>query len=114
MTEAQLYDYGLTFSYPASTGARRSVPLPFGGKQRQIHGGSQPGHAVRQAPFPADISTAMGGRIFPSGRHGKIGNFEYQVRINSSPTTIEGLNNLPVRAPMDGGLYQDVAQVRDG
>jgi CzcA family heavy metal efflux pump len=117
MTEAQLYDYGLNFiRTQLATVQGASVPLPFGGKQRQIMVDLNPDMLYAKHLSPADVSTAMGAQniILPAGT-AKIGNFEYQVRINSSPTTIEGLNNLPVRASNGAVVYiKDVAQVRDG
>src|SRR5436305_530714 len=100
VTEAQLYDYGLNFiRTQLATVQGASVPLPFGGKQRQIMVDLNPDMLYAKHLSPADVSTAMGAQniILPAGT-ARIGNFEYQVRINSSPTTIAGLNNLPIRA----------------
>src|SRR5437764_2042366 len=117
LTEQQLYDYGLNFiRTQLATVQGASVPLPFGGKQRQIMVDLNPDMLYAKHLSPADVSTAMGAQniILPAGT-ARIGNFEYQVRINSSPTTIEGLNNLPVRASNGAVVYiKDVAQVRDG
>ena len=45
---------------------------------------------------PADVVTAisMQNLILPSGT-AKIGQFEYDVDLNSSPKTVERLNDLP-------------------
>ena len=52
--------------------------------------------------------------ILPSGT-AKIGNREYSVQVNSSPDTVEGLNNLPLKQVNGAVIYiRDVAQVRDG
>jgi multidrug efflux pump subunit AcrB len=52
--------------------------------------------------------------ILPGGTS-KIGAFEYAVEMNSSPMTIQGLNDLPIRSS-NGAVVtiHDVAQVRDG
>ncbi len=52
--------------------------------------------------------------VFPSGT-AKIGAKEYPIDLNTSPTLIEALNNLPVKT-VDGTVIRlkDVAQVRDG
>lgn len=117
VTEAQLYDYGLNFiRTQLATVQGASVPLPFGGKQRQIMVDLDPDQLYAKHLSPADVSTAMGAQslILPAGT-ARIGNFEYQVRINSSPTTVEGLNNLPIRSSNGAIVYiKDVAQVRDG
>ncbi|MDQ6759701.1 MAG: efflux RND transporter permease subunit, partial [Acidobacteriota bacterium] len=45
----------------------------------------------------------------------KVGDREYLVRVNSSPTTIQGLNDLPIKSVNGTTVYiKDVAQVRDG
>ena len=52
--------------------------------------------------------------ILPSGT-AKIGGREYSVRLNSSPDSVEGLNNLPIKQVNGAVVYiRDVAQVRDG
>src|SRR5260221_97438 len=66
---------------------------------------------------PNDVVTAMGSQnlILPSGTM-KIGQFEYQVDLNSSPQTIEELNALPIKSLPNGTtIYvRDVANVRNG
>jgi multidrug efflux pump subunit AcrB len=45
----------------------------------------------------------------------KIGPFEYQLETNSAPTTIQGLNDLPIRQVNGAIVYiHDVAHVRNG
>ena len=52
--------------------------------------------------------------ILPAGTQ-KIDTIEYFVKLNASPTQIEELNDLPIRARNGGVLYvRDVAHVRDG
>src|SRR5438034_1617054 len=87
LSEQQLYDYGLNFiRTQLATVQGASVPLPFGGKQRQIMVDLNPDMLYAKHLSPADVSTAMGAQniILPAGT-ARIGNFEYQVRINSSP-----------------------------
>jgi len=65
---------------------------------------------------PSDVVTAVGNQnlILPSGTS-KIGPFEYDVDLNSSPTRVEEINNLPIKAVNKTTLYvRDVAHVRDG
>ena len=47
---------------------------------------------------PADVTAAIGNQnlILPSGTM-KLGRFEYQLETNSAPTTIQGLNDLPIK-----------------
>jgi len=52
--------------------------------------------------------------ILPSGTS-KIGAFEYAVDTNSSPTTVDELNQLPIKTTGSTTIYiRDVAFVRDG
>src|SRR5262249_55929034 len=45
----------------------------------------------------------------------KIGSLEYQVNMNASPSTIQELNDLPVKTVNGATIYiHDVAHVRDG
>jgi len=64
----------------------------------------------------SDVLNAINAQnlVFPSGT-AKIGAKEYPIDLNTSPTLIEGLNNLPIKT-VDGTVIhlQDVAQVRDG
>ena len=63
-----------------------------------------------------DISNAVSNQnlILPSGT-AKLGDREYFVHLNSSPTTVQGLNDLPIKTVKGAVVYlHDVAQVRDG
>jgi multidrug efflux pump subunit AcrB len=65
---------------------------------------------------PSDVVGAISAQnlILPTGT-AKIGAREYSVRVNSSPDTVEGLNNLPIKQINGAVVYiRDVAQVRDG
>jgi multidrug efflux pump subunit AcrB len=63
-----------------------------------------------------DVSNAMNAQnlILPAGT-AKVGDREYEVKLNSSPSTVDGMNNLPIRAAGGAVVFiKDVAQVRDG
>ncbi len=65
---------------------------------------------------PSDVVNAIGAQnlILPSGTM-KVGSFEYQLATNSAPTTIAGLNDLPIKSVNGAIVYiHDVAHVRDG
>jgi CzcA family heavy metal efflux pump len=117
MSEQQLYDYGTNFiRTQLATVQGASVPLPFGGKQRQIMVDIDPNMMYAKHVSAQDVSNALGlqNLILPAGT-AKMGDKEYLVRVNSSPTTVEGMNNLPIRAVNGAYVYmKDVAQVRDG
>jgi multidrug efflux pump subunit AcrB len=117
LSEQQLYDIGLNFiRTQLATVQGASIPLPFGGKQRQIMVDLDPDQLYARHLSPQDISAALNQQnlILPTGT-AKIGNREYQVAINSSPTTVAAMNDLPIRAA-NGAVVtlKDVAQVRDG
>ena len=64
----------------------------------------------------ADVSAALGNQnlILPAGT-AKIGDKDYQVKLNSSPRILDEMNNLPVKVVNGATVYlKDVAQVHDG
>ncbi len=93
-----------------------SIPLPYGGRVRQVMVDLDTEAMQARRLSPIDISTALAAQnlILPAGT-AKIGVNEYNVRLNASPETIAELNRLPVKA-VDGAMVylKDVAQVRDG
>src|SRR6201996_2793907 len=117
LTEQDLYDLGLNFIRTRlATVQGASVPLPYGGKTRQVMVDINPDALYAKHLSASDISTALGNQnlILPAGT-ARIGNIEYLVRTNSSPTTVEALNDVPVRASNGAIVYmKDVAQVRNG
>jgi multidrug efflux pump subunit AcrB len=116
-SEQQLFDYGLyrvrqvLTQLPGAT-----LPIPFGGKQRQIMVDLDQQALQAHGLTPMDVTTAVGSEnvVVPSGLV-KLGSIQYPVRLNSSPDAIETLSRIPVKivngAPV---LLRDVAYVRDG
>jgi CzcA family heavy metal efflux pump len=117
LVEQQLYDYGLNFiRTQLATVQGASVPLPYGGKFRQIMVDLNPQALFAQGLSATDISAAVSAQnlIIPSGT-AKMGGREYSIRLNSSPEVVEALNRLPVKQVNGATIYVgDVAQVRDG
>ena len=65
---------------------------------------------------PQDVLDAVTSQnlTLPGGT-AKIDDFEYDVRVNSSPRTVAELNDLPVKQVGSSTVYlRDVANVRDG
>ena len=63
-----------------------------------------------------DVLTSLTNQnlVLPGGT-AKVGEFEYDVRINSSSRTVAELNDLPVKQIGNTTIYlRDVANVRDG
>ena len=117
LTEQELYDYGNTFlKTQLATVPGASAPLPYGGKQRQIMVDIDQRELQQHNLSPMDVVDAISTQnlILPSGT-AKIGSTEYSVLLNASPTSIDGLNNIPVKTTPAGTIYiRDVAHVRDG
>lgn len=117
LTEAQLYDLGQNFvRTQLATIQGASIPLPYGGKTRQIMVDLNPAALYSKQLSATDVSNALSlqNLILPAGT-AKIGRREYFVRVNSSPVTVDALNDLPIRTVNGATVYiKDVAQVRDG
>jgi len=93
-----------------------AVPSPYGGKERQIQIDLDPAALQARHLSGTDIGNALAqqNQIVPAGT-AKIGAYEYNVRLNNSPSVIDELNDLPIKS-VDGAtvLMRDVAHVRDG
>ncbi|MFN8003229.1 MAG: efflux RND transporter permease subunit [Acidobacteriota bacterium] len=117
LTEQQLYDYSQNFiRTQLATVQGASMPVPYGGKPRQIMVDIDGPALYAKGLSPADISAAINAQnlILPGGA-AKFGTREYNVRLNSSPDTVAGLNDLPIKQVGGATVYlRDVAQVRDG
>jgi CzcA family heavy metal efflux pump len=117
LTEAQLFDFGnQVLRAQIATIAGVSIPYPFGGATRQVQIDLRPDALRAQGLTPMDVNNTIANQalIIPAGTQ-KIGDTEYNVRLNASPTTIEALNDLPIRS-RDGSVtyLRDVAFVHDG
>ncbi len=117
LSESELYDYGLNFvRTQLATVQGASIPLPYGGKPRQIMVDLDLNALQARGLSPQDVSTAINAQnlILPAGS-AKFGEREYSVRLNSSPDAVQALGDLPVRQVGATTIYvRDVAQVRDG
>ncbi|MCU1385760.1 MAG: acriflavin resistance protein [Acidobacteria bacterium] len=92
------------------------VPLPYGGKQRQVNINLDPRLLQSKGLAPQDVlnAVALQTPILPSGG-AKIGQFEYDVRLRASPQTADAYNDLPIRLSGGAPIYvRDVAHVSDG
>jgi multidrug efflux pump subunit AcrB len=117
LPEQQLYDLGNNFiRTQLATVQGAAIPLPFGGKVRQIMVDIDPKALQAHSLSPLDVVNAVNAQnlILPGGT-AKIGELEYNVNLNGSPASVDALNMLPVRATDGGVTYlRDVATVRDG
>ena len=63
-----------------------------------------------------DLENALAAQnqIIPAGTI-KVGQFEYNVKLNNSPSVIDQLNNLPIKQVNGATIYiRDVGHVHDG
>jgi multidrug efflux pump subunit AcrB len=117
LSEQQLNDLALNFiRTQLITVPGAVVPLPYGGKQRQVMINMD--HNLMQARniSPTDVLNAVNGEnlILPSGTV-KLGKSELDVRTNTSPRTVAELNDLPIKQVGSTTIYlRDVATVSDG
>src|SRR5579871_1257684 len=117
LTEAQILDYCQNFiiqQLGTVQGAR--VPNPWGGKQRQIMVDLDLDALYARNLSPNDVNTAITNQnlIIPAGT-AKMGDTEYNVKLNSSPDMIEAFNQIPVKTVNGVPVYiKDVAHVHDG
>ena len=117
LSEQEIFDIGNNFiRTPLGTVQGASVSYPFGGKQRAVMVDLNLDELYAKQLSPIDVSNAMNlqNLILPAGT-AKLANTEYQVRVNSSPTVLAELNNLPIKTVNGAMVYiKDVAQVHDG
>src|SRR2546423_405499 len=117
MTEQQIFDYAANFIIQrlgTVQGAR--VPQPWGGVQRQVMVDLDLDGLYARGLSPSDVSTAIANQnlIIPAGT-AKIGDTEYNVRLNSSPDVVPAFNDIPIRTVNGIPVYvKNVAHVRDG
>jgi multidrug efflux pump subunit AcrB len=92
------------------------LPLPYGGKQRQVLIGMDQAAMQARGIAPIDLlnAVALENVVTPSGTV-KIGPTEYDVRTNGTPRTIEELGNIPIKQVNGTTIYlHDIASVSDG
>ena len=117
LAEQQLFDFAtnnIRTSLATVKGA--AIPYPYGGKQRQVMIDIRPDLMQAKGISPAEVVNAVSlqNLILPAGTS-KIGQFEYDVDLNSSPARVAELNDLPIKALNNTTVYiHDVANVRDG
>lgn len=117
LPDTALNDQASSFIRPQlASVAGASIPLPYGGKVRQIQADLNP-QALQQYGLSAnDVSAALASQnlITPVGTQ-KIGKLEYTLKLNNSPDAIAAFNDLPIRTANGAVIYmRDVAFVHDG
>ena len=117
LSEQQLNDLGLNFvRSQLVTVPGAVVPNVYGGRQRSIMVNLDPSQLQAKGLSPSDVLNALATQnVVQPGGTAKIGQTEYDVLVNSSPSTIAGLSNIPVKSVGGTIVYlRDVATVADG
>src|SRR5215475_1258859 len=116
LTEQQIFDYSLNFiRIRLFTIPGLSTPGPFGGKSRQIDVDLDQAKLQAKGFSPTDVVNALQASnvIVPAGT-ARLGEREYNVQLNSSPTSVDRFHALPIGvfngAPVTIG---DVGKVSD-
>src|SRR6201997_2543701 len=116
LNEQKLYDYGFyNLLQQLAPVPGVTFPTPDGGKYRQIMVDIDPTKLQAKGLTPTDVVNAVNAEslTLPSGL-AKIGDKQYTVLTNAMPTTIEALNNIPVKFVNGATVFvRDVGQVRD-
>jgi multidrug efflux pump subunit AcrB len=117
-TESQLFDFGnQVVRTQIGTVYGASIPYPYGGATRQVQIDLRPDALRAQGLTANDVNDAINNQnlIVPAGTQ-KIGDTEYNVKLNASPFKLDEINDLPIRGQVDGNVtyVRDVAFVHDG
>ena len=117
LPEDKLFDLGQNFIRPQlATVKGAALPSPYGGKilQAQVDLDQQ---AMQSHQVSADdVVNAVSAQnlVVPAGTE-KIGKFEWNVALNSSPNLVDHLNDLPVKTVNGTVIYvRDVAYAHQG
>jgi multidrug efflux pump subunit AcrB len=115
--EQEIYDIGTNFLRPGlATVQGAQLPLPIGGKQREIVVDLDTQKLFAWGLSASDVSNAINlqNLVLPSGTT-KIGALEYPIVVNASPSIVDDFNRLPIENVKGTTVYLgDVAHVRDG
>ncbi len=117
LSQAQIFDLGQNFIRPQlSSVAGTAIPSPYGGKILQVQVDVNQQKLEAYGLSAEDVVNAIGQQniVTPVGTE-KIGDFEYTVSLNGSPTQIAKLNDMPIRV-VDGTtvFLRDVAYAHAG
>jgi multidrug efflux pump subunit AcrB len=117
LTEQNLADLGLNFVRPRLVTVQGAgIPYPFGGKTPQVMFDLDTAALQARGLTGLDVANALAAQnlITPVGTE-KIGKFEYTINVNSAPSTVAALADLPIKSVGGAMVYMhDVAQVHDG
>ena len=117
LSEQELTDLGMnTMRSQLATVAGAAVPWPYGGKNPQVMVDLNPQLMQSNGVSAQDVVNALSTQnlILPAGT-AKLGSYEYNVDMNTSPLTVDGIADLPLKAENGTTLYMhDIGSVRNG
>ncbi len=117
LTEGNLADLGLNFVRPRLVTVQGAgIPWPFGGKSPQVMFDLDNAALESRGLTGLDVAKALAAQnlITPVGTE-KIGDDEYTVNLNSAPSKIQQLGDLPIKNVGGAMVYMhDVAHVHYG
>ncbi|MYM85171.1 AcrB/AcrD/AcrF family protein [Duganella sp. FT50W] len=117
LSEQQLSDLGTnTVRTPLVSVPGAAIPLPYGGKQRQVQIDVDPALLQARGLSAQDIANALAAQnvLTPVGTQ-KIASLEYSIQLNNAPSAIADLARLPVRVVNGATIYLgDIANIHDG
>ena len=115
--QAQIFDAAQNFIRPQLASVPgAAIPSPYGGKVLQVQIDLDSGKLQAYGLSAQDVVNVIGQQniVTPVG-DAVVGQFEYVVSINGSPSAIEELNNIPIKV-VDGAtvFLRDVAYAHSG
>jgi multidrug efflux pump subunit AcrB len=117
LTEQNLADLGLNFVRTRLVTVQGAgIPYPFGGKTPQVMFDLDTAALQSRGLTGLDVANSLAAQnlITPVGTE-KIGAYEYTVNLNSAPSKIADLGDLPIKNVGGAMVYMhDVAQVHNG
>jgi multidrug efflux pump subunit AcrB len=117
LTEQNLADIGLNFvRTQLVTVQGAGIPYPFGGKTPQVMFDLDTAALQSRGLTGQDVASALAAQnlLTPAGTE-KIGDYEYTVNLNSAPSKISELGDLPIKNVGGAMVYMhDVAHVHNG
>ena len=117
LTEQNLADLGMNFVRPRLVTVQGAgIPWPFGGKTPQVMFDLDSAALRSRGLTGLDVANALAAQNLttPAGTE-KIGDYEYTVNLNSAPSKISELGDLPIKNVGGAMVYMhDVAQVHNG
>ena len=117
LTEQALADLGINFLRTRLVTVQGAgVPYPFGGKSPQVMYDLDTAALQSRGLTGLDVANALAAQnlLTPAGTE-KIGEYEYTINLNSAPSKISDLGDLPIKSVGGAMVYMhDVAHVHNG